>query len=237
MVDIGHIAPNSKDMSNQDNPQLFEVMQSEIAQAAFGVRTVIAAKVVNFKDSPRPMATIRLAPQVRKRPEGTAAIEWVQIPDLADVPVMEWKHGPFHIRANLEPGDTGIALIHDRDIDEWLEGGGREYRPGTALIHDINDALFLPALEPDTAAGSRKSPGARKMVIGDSNGTVCEIELDANTSSVNINATNVTLGSTGSPLPIARVGADQIVIPGGSSAGTYVIAPGPSGASNHKTKG
>jgi hypothetical protein len=187
MVDSCVAATNSKAMSDQDSPQLSEYAEMIIAQRLFETRTLIPAHVLSFSDDPRPMATVELAPQARRRVEG-GKIEWIIIPPLVDVPLMELKWGPLHVRANLERDDDVVCLIADRDIDEWLLQGGGTYRPGTALIHDINDAMILPMLEPNSKASIRKKPGTRQLIIGDTTGAKCEIELDEAASSITVKA-------------------------------------------------
>ncbi len=204
-------------MSDQDSPQLAEYSDMRGAQEMFGARTIIPARVVSYKDSPRQMVTVKLAPQARKRPVGTENIEWIEIPNLVDVPVMEFKWGPFHMRAGLEKGDDGLCLIADRDIDEWLLQGGGSYRPGWAVIHDINDAVFLPMMEPDSKASIRKKPGTRKLILGDTTGLKCEIELDEASASITVKAATVTVEATGvATVKGARVELDAFAgLPGG----------------------
>jgi hypothetical protein len=242
-------------MANYDNPELKEYMDLLMAQQMFQARTVIAARVVSYKSDPRPMVTVQLAPQFRKRPNAQGEVEWSSFPQLVDVPVMEFAWGPFQLRAELEQGDDGVCLIHDSDIDQWLLEGGGEYRPGLPLIHDVNDALFLPMIQPDRQAGARKRSGRRKLIIGDSTGEKCEIELDEVGSRINIKAAiscrvdspAVTLGeSTGVPVnPIARVTTDYVLMPiipptGVPTATPLPILPGPfptGTPSNHKVAG
>lgn len=224
-------------MSDQDSPQLAEYASLAIAQELFQTRTLVPGRVVSYKDSPRPMATVQLAPQVRKRPVGTENVEWVVIPKLVDVPVMEFRWGPFHMRANLEKDDDIVCLVADRDIDEWLLQGGGTYRPGIALIHDINDAMVLPMLEPDSKASIRKKPGTRKLILGDTTGLKCEIELDEASSTINIKAAvscrvdspAVTLGtSAGAPVSsIARVTTDFVLMPIIPVGGVPTVTPLP----------
>lgn len=204
-------------MSDQDSPQLAEYASLAIAQELFQTRTLVPGRVVSYKDDPRPMATVQLAPQVRKRPVGTANVEWVVIPKLVDVPVMEFKWGPFHMRADLERDDDIVCLVADRDIDQWLLEGGGTYRPGIALIHDINDAMVLPMLEPDSKASIRKKPGTRKLIIGDTTGLKCEIQLDEASASITVKAATVTVEATGvATVKGTRVELDAFAgLPGG----------------------
>jgi hypothetical protein len=48
----------------------------------------------------------------------------------------------------LFPGDRGVIHFIDRSIEEWLSGEGKEVLPKHKRRHDINDAIFVPGLNP-----------------------------------------------------------------------------------------
>lgn len=218
-------------MAQQDDPTLREAIEESIADRMFGTRTAMLCRVVSYTDTPRPMVTVQVAANKWKR-QGSEIV-FTPESQLQNVPVMELAWGPFVIRANLEQGDHGVLLIADRDIDGWLlkQGGDLEgrYDPGIALIHDINDALFLPAIQPDSKAQLPKLSN-RQLVIGDREGIV-SVTFDESASAidikaaieVNIDSPKVTIGSTGAVAPIARVGVDVVVVPAGGAGGTFPI--------------
>lgn len=222
-------------MAAQDDPTLREAIQAQLDERLFGTRTAMLCRVISYTDIPRPRVSVQVAANKWKREGGKIVFTPEAV--LEQVPVMELAWGPFVVRATLERGDHGVLLVADRDIDTWItEAGGDSqgrYNPGVALIHDMNDALFLPAVQPDSAAGTPKV-GARQLVIGDRQGTT-SIRLDAaatqididSTAQVNVNSANVNLGN---PNPaqgahsIARVGVDFVVC---AAPGTPVpILPG-----------
>lgn len=49
------------------------------------------------------------------------------------------------------PGDTCLLLFCDRDIDLWLELGGKNNPPNTERMHDLSDAVAIIGLYPTGA--------------------------------------------------------------------------------------
>lgn len=59
-------------------------------------------------------------------------------------PIVYPSAGPaFSLRGPIAVGTTGLYIIADRCIDQWLNTGG-PVDPATADKHDLNDGFFLP---------------------------------------------------------------------------------------------
>jgi hypothetical protein len=66
-------------------------------------------------------------------------------PRFVRVPIV-YPGGPsFGIRGPIDVGTTGLYIIADRCIDQWLNTGG-PLDPAVAVKHDINDGIFLPSV-------------------------------------------------------------------------------------------
>lgn len=223
-------------MAEQDDATTMGNIELAIAQAMMDARTITVGKVITYRElgpNKTPVVDVQIAPKRVARPVDGGASESKDIPVLRNVPVGYWLAGDFTVQAQLKPGQHVLLIICDRELNTWMQGDGEAYRPGLpGVVHDINDAIALPFLTPEAfQVGIR--PGPTELRIGDKTGELCSIVLDSAKGSVtvrgkttvNVEAPVVTLGSAGVLAPIARIG-DQVVIPSGSSAGTYPIVPG-----------
>lgn len=244
-------------MATQDDPTLREAIEAQLHERMFGTRTSMLCRVLSYKTDPRPLVSVQIAANKWRREGGR--IVFTPEAQLIDVPVMELAWGPFVVRGHIEAGDHGVLMVCDRDIDVWLtqqggDGQGR-YNPALTLIHDINDALYLPAIQPNSAARN-PSTSPRQLVIGSRDGAV-SIKLDASetpkieihsTGPVDVTSPAVTLGNAPLPgfvaAPIARVGVDFVVTMAGPMpimAGSPTLIPPPipipGAASAHEVSG
>lgn len=223
-------------MATQDDPTLREAIEAQLHERMYGTRTAMLCRVLSYKTDPRPMVSVQIAANKWRREGGR--IVFTPEAELIDVPVMELAWGPFVVRGHIERGDHGVLMVCDRDIDVWLtqqggDGQGR-YNPALTLIHDINDALYLPAIQPNSAARN-PSTSPRQLVIGSRDGSVT-IKLDASEASkieinstgpVDVNSPNVNLGNLNPAQgahSVARVGVDYVVI--GPPGALVPILPG-----------
>lgn len=229
-------------MAAQDDDSLVDAIRELIVQRSFAEHTVMVCRVISSRDTPRMMVTVQVAPKLWRR--NGDVIEWSAIPRLVDVPVMELRWGPMGLSAQPERGDHGVLLVHERDIDEWLRGGGGRsdgtYEPRIALIRDVNDAMYLPALQPDSQAGARARPGPRTLFIGDNSGVRVAIKMNETSQAIDIEAggavtikaassVNIdTPGLLGGPYTVVGINAAGVCTHIGSNTGGPVTwAPNP----------
>lgn len=120
--------------------------------------------------------------------------------------------GAFSMRGPIAPGTTGLYIVADRCIDQWINLGG-PVDPATADKHDLNDGFFVPLVYHGVNTAVI-SPDAHQL--GPDDGTaafeiaVADKSMRAWTSGPTVNvdaATQVSLGNPLGPLvPVARVG-------------------------------
>jgi len=65
---------------------------------------------------------------------------------LEQVPVMFPQTTSHGVTFPIKPGDTGIALFQQRNIDRWLLDAENK-TPATPRLHDLSDAVFVPGLQ------------------------------------------------------------------------------------------
>lgn len=79
---------------------------------------------------------------------------------LANIPVLALGGGSFALTFPLKPGDTGWIEASDRDISNWLQGGGkRRSQPNTHRIHSFSDGRFIPDVLADFTLPSEAENG------------------------------------------------------------------------------
>lgn len=66
--------------------------------------------------------------------------EW---PTFRFCPIVSFGPPAFNIRGPIAVGTTGLWVVVDRSLDEWLNNGG-PLAPATADKHDFNDGFFIP---------------------------------------------------------------------------------------------
>lgn len=237
-------------MAEQDDASTVGNIELAIQQALLDARTVTVGKVIAFREvgaNKAPVVDVQIGPKRVARPVDGKLSEAVDFPIKRNIPVAFFQCGGFTIKTKVRPGDHVLLIICDRDVDTWMQGKGETYRPAMAgVVHDINDSVAFPFLTPESFQPGVR-PTVSELFIGDQTGEVCSIVLDSalgkvtvkGAATVNVEAPVVTLGSAGTVAPIARIG-DQVIIPTGSSAGTYPITAGIAFGivpSAHKVKG
>lgn len=99
----------------------------------------------------------------------------VNLPLLADVPIVFPSAGGFIITFPIEAGDEVLVVFASRCIDSWWQSGGIG-RPMEARMHDLSDGFAIP--------GPRSQP----KVVENVSPTAVQIRNDAGTSYIEIEA-------------------------------------------------
>lgn len=241
-------------MSEQDDATAMGNIQLAVQAAMLRMRTMTVGKVLTYREiapTNAPVVDVQVAPELLARPvDGQASLS-TAIAVKRNVPVGFFQAGDFTVRTKLKPGQHVLLMIVDRELDSWMRGGGDTYRPAIpGSVHNINDMIAFPFLTPEAFQPLARPSSATELYIGDSTGQVCSITLESKpgkvtvkaATTINVEAPAVTLGnSTAVPVaPIARVGLDFIVVPGGGAGGTFPILSGPipgGPPSAHKVRG
>jgi hypothetical protein len=70
------------------------------------------------------------------------------MPQIKAVPVVMPQGGDWRISYPLAVGDTGLVIVTDRSLDNWLAGQGGTTDPLDTRCHHLADAVFVPGLVP-----------------------------------------------------------------------------------------
>ena len=66
------------------------------------------------------------------------------------VPVAFPRSSTMGLMFPIKAGDFGLALFQQRDIDKWLNG--ETAAPDRNHLHDMQDAVYIPSLQPVTSS-------------------------------------------------------------------------------------
>lgn len=241
-------------MAEQDDADSLGNIQLAIQSAMLRMRTMTVGRVVTYRElepTGAPVVDVQIAPELPARPVDGQASLTTPIAIKRNVPVGFFQAGDFTVRTKIKPGQHVLLMIVDRELDSWMRGDGETYRPAIpGCVHNINDMVAFPFLTPEAFQPLARPTSATELFIGDKTGQVCSITLDSSSGNVTVKgaatikveAPVVTLGnSNAAPVaPIARVGLDFVVVPGGGAGGTFPIISGPipgGPPSAHKVQG
>jgi phage baseplate assembly protein gpV len=69
--------------------------------------------------------------------------EWIDIPKMADMPLLSLGGGGMAITIPVKKGDEGIAIFASRSIDKWYDQGGSQEQMHSRS-HDLSDGFVIP---------------------------------------------------------------------------------------------
>jgi hypothetical protein len=124
-------------MKNVD-PKRYQDAQDKTNREAVNVSAVV--KVISF-DPGKMSVTVQ---PLSKYLEGG---EYKSQPQILGVPVSYTKSGGFIIRPWIKPGDIGLLVYVDHDIDNAVATAS-EGKPNTERNHSTTDAVFVGAVVP-----------------------------------------------------------------------------------------
>lgn len=112
------------------NRSMGEVLEAALGDRLSQLSAVIPGEVVSWDSDNE---TVAVQPLVRGH-DGTARPEVPQCPVI--FPGAYW---------DIQPGDVGILLVCDQDIETWWRTG-QQSAPATRQSHQIGNSVFIPGL-------------------------------------------------------------------------------------------
>ncbi len=198
-------------MIDQESPNLSDVLSSVIRYSLSSIHTAFPAKVLSYSVSDQ---KANVQPLIKKVYKDEKVESYPVIPS---VPIMFPRTATALISLPIKKGDLVLVIIMERSIDQWLESSGEESRPTSNRRFDLSDAIAIPGLYP-FGSSSDADPDAILIKNG-----LTTIKIDADGK--------LEMGSASAQLldiidqTLSELQALQIIIPSGSSAGTYPISP------------
>ncbi len=196
-------------------PTLPELIITAVNARLLDLHVCLPARVETY-DPAQQKADVKPLLKKRYNADGKPA----ELPVIASVPV-QWPsagNGSAYIHLPIKSGDLGMVIFCERSLDNWLSGTGQIVTPDDPRHHDISDGIFIPGVRPfGTPLADVPADNLRLQ------NSLLRIELDPS-GKISIEGAADELLTVISDV-IGHVAGATVVIPGGSSAGTYPLDP------------
>ena len=179
------------------------------------MNTTLVGKIVSY-DPAKQQATVAIQhKQYHFKDDGSREYEAVDYPELTEVPVLQSRGGGFAFTKPIKAGDGVMLQFNGRSMDQYYKTGENK-EPDSLRMNSLSDAIAIPGFEPETKAlanvdnenfhirneagdaGIKMSPAGKFEMYGQSGEDLVSILHDL----------------------LGLLEADQLVINGGSSAGS-----------------
>lgn len=186
-------------------PSPDEALRRSLDNAAYKMRVAMPAQVVSWNPEQQ---TVVAQPLIREKiiDRTTGSIQWVQLPQLLDVPVCFPQAGNFVLTMPITVGDEVLLVFNDMSLDAWWSLGGQQNWIDRRR-HDLSDAIAVVGINNTQrviqnilADGTelRSKDGNTKVTVQGTQLTLTvgseNIVIDS--SHITLNATNIVLNGT-----------------------------------------
>lgn len=147
-------------MSDYSTASEVENQRIQIQRIVDSLHVALPAKVISFTPEPTPKVSVQ--PLIQLKITRGEEIQYLSLPPLQDLPVViPYAHTiGLLITLPILPGDTGLVVVADRGIKNFISGSGTESPPphsGDPSIvapraHNLADGIFIPGLSMDKEA-------------------------------------------------------------------------------------
>lgn len=133
-----------------------ENLRFQMRRMMDGLHVAMPAKVLAFQ--PGPPVRVTVQPTTQMKITLGEEVSYRSLPQLSGVPVVLpfAQTAGFLLTVPIQPGDTGLLVIPDRGLDNFLQAGDVAAPPfygDPTLIqprgHSLTDAIFIPGLSSD----------------------------------------------------------------------------------------
>ncbi len=153
------------------------LLRLAIADFASNAHTSIPGAIVSYTASSK-KATVQ--PLVQKRIWQGGVLTAVPLPVIYDVPVQFPGTARWQISGDLQAGDTGLIMFSEASLDAWLQsaGGSNQVDPQDDRRFNLNDAIFVPGVNPVATPG----------IPGVSSGLLMQYGTGSNPAKIQLNS-------------------------------------------------
>ena len=136
MISLSELMPESRQI--QENHD--RTMENNLRVACPGI--------VRSFDATEQTVTVQIAIR-EKRLMADGTEQWVEIPQLVDVPIVFPRAGGYAVTFPVKEGDECLVIFGDMCIDAWWQSGGVQNQIDCRR-HDLSDgfAVFAPWSQP-----------------------------------------------------------------------------------------
>lgn len=222
------------------NPaSLYETMSAVVEAGRLDLHTAMPAKVISFSPT---AGTVVVQPVVKPAlPKADGTVDFEDLPQIADVPVMFPRASGYFLTVPLAPGDFVWLMFCEHAIGGWRATGQDGAEATDTRRHSLGYPFAMPGAFPDTALLTDGSTTGSGMKLGRDNDEA-QIHLDPGVIKLGKTATQfVALANlvqtaldalvdhaNNHTHPVAGATADPTLVP--------LAAVGPVAAANIKAK-
>lgn len=152
-------------MIDQD---LASILSQWLTAQLESVHTCIPASIVTYDGHKTRKATVQPCINLQ------SSSYLIPYGPVAGVPVLFPGTSRFSFVFDLEKGDTGLLLISEASMGNWLAGKGEIVDPEDASRFTLNDAIFVPGLFPFKTVPDHSAPDSGAFLAY--NGTSIEFK-------------------------------------------------------------
>lgn len=210
-----------------------EILRIALLKGACDIRVSLPGRVVRVKSTGR--VDVQIQSRVA-RPVPDEKLEFYELPELMDVPVVWPSTQAAAIVMRLQVGDPGWLSFADHALGAWLTAGD-VVSPAVHEVHGLSGALFTPGLWPgdegpehltNVDARFEVRDGVRLDMIGDvaqftAGGAAAKLALKSDVDALQTRVTSLENKFLGHSHATAATGAPsppQPITPGGLIAPT-----------------
>lgn len=114
-------------------------------------------------------ATVTIAQKQVTSVDPNGVQTFADFPPIQKVPVIFFSAGGFTVTAPVVPGDEGLLIFLDRQLDNWFFAAGTQ-PPTVPRLHDMSDAVMILGLRRSTRSLANFSTTALQVRSDDYTG-------------------------------------------------------------------
>lgn len=153
---------------------------------------VAAPGIIQSVNYEKQTCTVQLA--IREKLNFDGNLEWVEIPQLLDVPFFIYSGGGYCLTLPISKGDDCLVVFGDNCMDAWWQSGDVQNQIERRR-HDLSDGFAIVGFRSQPQIVSEYSPTTTQL--RNKSGTAC-IEIAGDT--INIKASKINIDSGGNTI-------------------------------------
>lgn len=166
---------------NERTQDIVELYQRLKDSVGFELRVAVPG-IVESVDYARQTCVVQ--PAIREKLNLGGAVEWVEIPQLLDVPFFVYSGGGYCLTLPVRPGDDCLVLFGDHCMDAWWQSGGVQNQVERRR-HDLSDGFAI--------VGFRSQP----QVVGGYSGQTAQLRNASGSAYIEIDGDNINIVAAG----------------------------------------
>lgn len=156
---------------------------------------VAAPGIIKSVDYAKQTCTVQLA--IREKLNFNGNLEWVEIPELPDVPFFIYSGGGYCLTLPVNIGDECLVVFGDNCMDAWWQSGDVQNQIERRR-HDLSDGFAIVGFrsQPHVVSGYSSSTAQLRNATGDAYIEISGSDINIKAGTLTINANAIVNGTT-----------------------------------------